>query len=111
MMNEKQLREKINNIKREIEICEELLNQQPLIDGFEKLPFGRKYSEEQILFLKENKNIPRKNLIIMFNHRFNTDIPLGSSALYNCMVREGILELGKNRGERLKKIMDNKNDN
>ena len=89
MMNEKQIKERINELKREINILEEVLNSKR--EGFGRPKGSLKYTIEQEKFLRENKNIPMKELVALFNKKFNTNYPMESRALYNFMDREGFL--------------------
>ena len=78
-------------LKKELEILEEILN------GDRKSNIGRpcgtfKYSDAQHKFLKENKDKDQKELIGMFNEKFKTQFSLESRALYNFMIRSGIIE-------------------
>lgn len=90
MMNKYQIQNRINKLKNEIAILEEVLNEESsYING---RPLGSTaYQEEEIQFLKENKNLPMEELINKFNKSFNRDIPLSSRALYNLMVRQGLI--------------------
>lgn len=91
MMSEKQLREKVNYLKRELAIYEEILNTKK--DGSMGRPKGSvKYTDEQVAFLRKNKDVLMKELILMFNLEFKTNYPPQTRALYNFMCREGILE-------------------
>ena len=93
-MSEKQLREKVNHLKRELAICEEILNTKR--DGSMGRPKGSiLYTEEQVKFLKEHKDMPMKNLILLFNLQFKKNYSQNTRALYNFMCREGIIEYEK----------------
>jgi hypothetical protein len=88
MMSEKQLREKVFGLRRELQICEEILNSKR--EGFGRPKGSIKYTQEQGKFLKENKNIPMKKLIELYNKKFGTNFHKDSRALYNFMDRQGL---------------------
>lgn len=91
MITEKQLRDRINNLKKELIIYEEVLNSKS-IKKMGRPKGSLKYTEEQIKFIKDNKDVPMKNLIVMFNNQFKTNYSTNTRALYNFMAREGISE-------------------
>lgn len=96
MMNEKQIKEKINSLKKQIQIYEEILETKN--EGMGR-PIGSiKYTDEQIKFLKANKYIQMNYLIKLFNETFGANIEENSRALYNFMCRENIISY-KQKGE------------
>jgi len=91
MMSEKQLRERIYLLEKEIRFIDEILNvNNP--DDMGRPKGSIKYTPEQVKFLIENKQMHMKNLIPFYNRTFGTDLKPDSRALYNFMCREGILE-------------------
>jgi len=88
-MKEKQIKERINNLRREIEILEGVLYTKR--KGFGRPKGTLKYKEEQITFLKENKNMKMIDLVELFNKTFGTNYPKETRALYNFMDRERII--------------------
>lgn len=91
MMTENQIRERIENLKKELEVLENVLITEA------KSRMGRPlrsylYSEKQIEFLHENRELPMKELIKKYNKTFNTELSLDSRAIYNFMIRTGIIE-------------------
>lgn len=89
MMSERQIKERIFRLKEEIRVLEEVVETKSSYKTGR--PIGSvSYSNEQTKFLRENKEIPMKELIKMFNDKFGTDFPKDSRALYNFMDRSGI---------------------
>jgi hypothetical protein len=88
-MNEKQIKERINELKRNIQILEEVMNSKR--EGIGRPKGSLKYTIEQENFLRENKDVPMKKLVNMFNKKFNTNYSIETRALYNFMDREGFL--------------------
>ena len=89
MMSEKQIKERIIQLKKEIEIFEQVLNTKR--EGFGRPKGSIKYTIEQENFLKENKDIPMKELIKLYNEKFKTNLKKDTRALYNFMERQGII--------------------
>lgn len=87
MMNKRQLVEKINQLKKELLIYEEILNTPP--DGFGR-PRGTTYTQEQLAFLKANASLKDSEIITNYNNKFGTNIQKTSRQLYNLMQREGL---------------------
>jgi len=91
MMNERQIKEKINRLKEEVKILEQVVNTKS--DSAFGRPIGSNiYSDEQTKFLEENKEIAMGKLVEMFNEKFNTNFKADSRALYNFMYRMGIIK-------------------
>ncbi len=90
MMNKKQIERRISELKKEIEILEGILIPTNLKMGRPK--GSLKYTPEQIKFIEENKDILMKELVIKFNEEFKTNYTPNTRAIYNFMLREGILE-------------------
>ncbi len=91
MLNEKQIKERIYELKKEIGILYYIIN------GNNDNNLGRprgsiQYTQEQMNFLKEceQNNLDDKEIINLFNLKFGTDFKEDSRALYNLMNREGI---------------------
>jgi hypothetical protein len=96
-MSEKQLREKVIALEKELNIYKTIL--QTPKDGKMGRPIGSiKYTDVQVMWLKDNKNMPMTNLVMKFNERFGTKLSVTSRALYNFMCREGIIQYDQ-RGE------------
>lgn len=90
MMNERQIQEKIE--REEIRILEEVLKTESAKPKMGR-PIGtRRYPNEQFEFLKENKDVPMKELVGMFNKKFKTSFPLDTRVLYNFMYRSGLVD-------------------
>jgi len=90
MLNERQIRDKIYELKKEIKVLNSVLNGN--CNSYK--PFGRpkeswKYSAEQIDFLKdcEEKKLEQKEIIKLFNTKFGTKLKKDTRALYNFMSR------------------------
>lgn len=97
MMSERQIKEKINNLRRELAIYEEIVNTPS--DGKMGRPSGdTKYTTEQIKFLRENKGIPMEELILLFNKTFDRNLNPNTRALYNFMCRQGIISFNSRGG-------------
>jgi hypothetical protein len=88
-MNEKQVKERISELKKEISILEGVLNNKR--EGFGRPKGSLKYSKEEELFLKENKYKPMKEIVVMFNKKFGKSYKKDTRALYNFMSRQGII--------------------
>ncbi len=89
MMSERQIKERIFMLASELRILEEVLNCK--VSDKMGRPLGSyKYSDEQIKFLTERKNMQMKELIKEFNKKFETSFSDDSRALYNFMERSGI---------------------
>lgn len=88
-MSKKAIKERIYILKTEIRILDEVLNQE--VSGFGRPRGSLKYTDEQITFLKLNKNQKNTDLIKMFNEKFNTNYKSDSRSLYNFMERQGII--------------------
>ena len=88
-MNEKQIRERIINLKREVAILEEIVDTRA--EGIGRPQGSVTYTEEQVKFLKENKSLPPTMLAQMFNKKFKYNLPLHTRKLYKIMRREGII--------------------
>lgn len=91
MMTERQLEDKIEELESQIKAYKDILNSEA------RIKFGRpknsfQYSEEKISFLQENKEMNMVDLIIKYNEKFSTDLPRTSRAIYNFMIRAGIIE-------------------
>jgi hypothetical protein len=83
---------KIKNIVKSLE----MLGERALPDIHEYSKMGRplgsyKYSNEEINFLKANKETPMKELIKKFNEKFNKNFNSDTRALYNMMQRQNII--------------------
>lgn len=90
-MNERQLKEKIYQLEIELKSLKFVLETQN--NAILGRPTGTtKYSEEEINFLKLNKNMKMPNLVEAFNKKFNKNFPKKSRGIYNFMVRNGIIE-------------------
>lgn len=95
MMSERQLREKIIDVKKELAILESVLNRPN--DGMTGRPKGSiEHTNEQVEFLTQcnEANLTDKEIITAYNTKFNTNIPLTSRGLYNFMTRQGIKPQG-----------------
>lgn len=91
MMSEKQLREKIIELEKQLEIWKAVLNSQK--DGKAGRPLGSTtYTFEQMKFLAEceEKKLTDKQIIIEFNKKYGTNIKPDGRQLYNLMCRQGI---------------------
>jgi len=91
MLNERQVKERINELKKEIGTLEFVLS--GVSDGKTGRPRGSyEYTQEQINFLKEcnKQEIPMKEIIKLFNTKFGTDYKIDTRAFYNFMDRCGI---------------------
>ena len=90
MIPERKLRERVVVLKQQLAIYEEILNNNEDA-GFER-PLGQtSYTDEEIEFLKKNKDMDMKELILAFNALFGTDYSEDSRELYNFMDRQGII--------------------
>ena len=98
MLSEQQIKDRIYELKKEIEILISVLN-----GGNTKKDyiFGRpkgsiKYSQEQVDFLKEcvKNKLDDKEIIKLFNIKFKTNFKENSRRLYNFMTRYGIKTIG-----------------
>ena len=90
MLNEKQIKERINELEKEIGILEYVLSGES--EGFGRPKGSIKYTQEQVNFLKEcEKNkLTDKEIIKAYNQKFGTNYPETSRGLYNFMNRYGI---------------------
>lgn len=90
MLNEKQIKQRIWELNKEIEILQYVLNHTS--EGMGRPLGSYKYTPEQINFLKEcEKNeLTDKEVIDLFNIRFGTSLSKSSRRLYNFMCRTGI---------------------
>ena len=89
-MSKNQIQEKINQLEAEAKILRDVLS----TPNYSKIgrPANKfKYTEPQVVFLKENKDLPMKDLIQKYNEEFKVDLPKDSRALYNFMERLGII--------------------
>ena len=89
MMTERQVRDRIDELKEELKILTGVLETDPQI-RVGRPPKSYSYSEEKVKFLTENKDMDMTDLIIKYNKKFSTKIPRTSRALYNFMCRCGI---------------------
>jgi len=97
MMNERQLRQKIAELEREIAIFKSILETPSDPHTSTGRPLGSsKYAPERIVFLEEceKKGLSDKEIIDTFNFKFGTNIPANSRQLYNLMQRKGIRKTG-----------------
>lgn len=92
-MNKIQIERRISNLKREIEVLELILA--PTNPKMGRPKGSLKYTPEQIKFIKENKDIPMKELVMKFNGKFKTNYTPYTRAIYNFMLRKGIMEIGR----------------
>jgi hypothetical protein len=95
MMSEKQLREKIIELEKQLEIWKVVLNSPK--DGKMGRPKGSTmYTPEQMKFLAEceEKKLSDKQIIEEFNKKYDTNIKPNGRQLYNLMQRQGIRKTG-----------------
>lgn len=89
-MSEKQIKERIYQLKEEIRILESVVKTDN--DGSMGRPKGSiKYNKEQIIFLTDNRDTPMPELVKLFNKQFGTKLHPETRALYNFMCRMGII--------------------
>jgi len=69
MMNEKQLKERMYSLEKELRIIKEILETNNP-DGIGRPKGSLVYTPEQVKFLKENKEMHMKNLIPFYNRTF-----------------------------------------
>jgi len=94
--DKKEIEKRIENLKKKTASYEEVLLTQT--DNKMGRPVGSsKYTSEQTEFLKQNKNVPIKDLIVLFNKKFNLNLPLDTRILYNFMFRAGIIDTSYSR--------------
>jgi len=90
MMSEKQIKERIYQLKEEIRILESIVKTDN--DGTMGRPRGSiKYNKEQIMFLTDNRDTPMSELVELFNRKFGTKLHPETRALYNFMCRMQII--------------------
>lgn len=107
MLNERQLKEKIYQLEIELKTLKEILEGQELnLMGRPKGSYN--YSEEEVNFMKANKTKKMLDLVQEFNKKFNRNFPKHTRALYNFMVRNGIIEQGFKRYSYMGEIRNNK---
>lgn len=89
-MNEKQIKERINELEKEINILEYVLNKTS--EGTGRPKGSIKYTKEQVDFLKkcEEDKLTDKEIIKVYNQKFGTNYPETARGLYNFMNRYGI---------------------
>lgn len=95
MLSEKQIRERIILLEKELEIYKNIL--ETPCDGKFGRPLGStKYNSERLNFLKqcESENLSDSEIIKRFNSKFGTNFKDNSRALYNLMQRQGIRKIG-----------------
>ena len=108
MISEGQLKRIIRELELKLESYREILETKKDA-GFGRPVGSIKYTEEQIKFLEDNKDNPMPLLILEFNERFGTKFKPDSRALYNFMMRQGIIEV-KPREEVCIKLKLNENE-
>lgn len=95
-MNERQIKERIKHLKKEIEVLQNVLNYDiPSVDGRPK--GSTSYTDRQMRFMEDHRDLPMKRLVKAYNHEFKTNIPEESRALYNFMIRNGIIKVSNER--------------
>ena len=94
MLSEQQIKDRIYELKKEIEILNSVLNGGNTKEDY---IFGRpkgsyKYTQEQIDFLKEcvKNKLDDKEIVKLYNIKYGTNFPKTSRGLYNFMIRSGI---------------------
>jgi hypothetical protein len=95
MMNERQLKDKIKELERDLAIFKSILETPG--DSRNGRPLGStKYSPDRLVYLEEceMKGLSDKEIIDGFNAKFGTTIPNNSRQLYNLMQRKGIRKTG-----------------
>jgi hypothetical protein len=93
MMSERQLRERIFQLERELEVLKSIVTTPQ--DGKLGRPSGSTvYTDEQIKFLKRcwEKNLSYKRIVEEYNLRYGTKWKPSDRGLYNLMRRQGIIE-------------------
>ena len=93
MLNERQIRDKIYELKKEIKTLNSVLSDNSKIKPFGRPKRSYKYSLEQIDFLKDckKKKLEPKEIIKQFNTKFGTEFDKNTRALYNFMSRSKII--------------------
>ena len=111
MLNEKQIKERIYELKKEIGTLLYVLNSKN--EGIGRPKGSIKYTQEEIDFLKdcEKNKLNDKEIIRLFNEKFKTNYKETTRKFYNFMCREGIrspnYSLRKFNEEEDKFIMEN----
>jgi transposase len=97
MMSELQIKNKIYELEKEIEVYKKVLETPK--NGSMGRPKGTSYSPEQVSFLEEcaKKKMPWTAIVREFNAKFKTSVKEDSRQLYNLMRREGIIEINSKR--------------
>lgn len=90
MLGKIQVEQRILKLKEEIRILQDVLDSEPN-QKIGRPPNISKYPREQFEFLNNNKDVPMKELIMLFNKKFKTDFKENSRVLYNFMERGGII--------------------
>jgi transposase len=101
MLSEKQIRDRIWELQKEIEVLKFVLNNGNTNENVIKSnpphrPKGSiKYTKEQVEFLKDclKNKLKDKEIIDLYNLKFKTNLKKNSRALYNFTIREGLRQI------------------
>ena len=101
MLSEKQIRDRIWELQKEVEILKYVLNNGNIQEVVVKSnppyrPKGSiKYTKEQVEFLKDclKNKLKDKEIVDLYNLKFKTNLKKGSRALYNFMMRYGLKQI------------------
>lgn len=91
MMTEREIKERIYDLKKEIDIYEKILK---TTHEFGRPTGSTKFTPAQLEFLKlcVARKLPIPKITDLFNKRYKTNYPLESRGLYNAMLRQGIIK-------------------
>lgn len=95
MLSEKEIREKVIQLERELAIYKIIL-ETPSDNSMGRPKGSIEYSQEEVMFLKEceMKGYDDKKIIEEYNKKFNMSLPYNTRKLYNFMQRQGIRKTG-----------------